>query len=79
MNHKYLMLYEKGIIDPPKCDRSPTHAVLVVGYGTENGVPYWLIRNSWGISWGEHGYFRLIRNNNNTCGIYDHAMYPTIE
>merc|ERR1711915_26655 len=37
------------------------HAVLVVGYGTENGVPYWLIKNSYGPRWGEKGFFKLKR------------------
>ena len=43
------------------------HAVLAVGYGVENGVPYWLIKNSWGADWGDSGYFKM-EMGKNMCG-----------
>ena len=43
------------------------HAVLAIGWGTENEIPYWLIKNSWGTEWGDQGYIKVKRG---TCGEY---------
>jgi len=60
--------YAGGIFDGCPEGRRPDHAVTVVGYGTENGTPYWLIKNSWGTGWGENGFIRMKRGVN-MCGI----------
>lgn len=75
--HGYIQGYESGIFNHKNCPiDQPTHSVLVVGYGVENGVDYWIMKNSWGTEWGEKGYFRIVKNGNNTCGIVSYAFVP---
>ena len=72
-----LQFYDSGIWTGKIDNTSPLlgchtdtldHAVLLVGYGTENGVDYWSVKNSWGEKFGEEGYFRIVRGSG-TCGI----------
>mmetsp|Transcript_27884 Transcript_27884/g.49866 ORF Transcript_27884/g.49866 Transcript_27884/m.49866 type:complete len:400 (-) Transcript_27884:54-1253(-) len=61
--------YDRGIFDG--CNKTApnlNHAVVLDGYGVENGTKYWLVRNSWGTSWGENGYIRLRRYETEPCG-----------
>lgn len=70
-------LFKNGIYDDPKCKvKEPNHAVLVIGYGTQDGNDYWLVKNSWGIYFGDQGYIRIARNHGNRCGIASYASYP---
>lgn len=73
-----LQHYSKGIFYDHTCTNKLNHGVLVVGYGEVNGEEYWLIKNSWGPSWGEQGYFRLARNRFNNCGVASYAGYPVV-
>lgn len=65
-------LYGGGIYDEPSCDlQKAKFFVGLIGYGTDSDThtPFWIIRNSWGTSWGEGGYMRLVSGKNNNCGI----------
>jgi len=74
-----VMMYKSGILSDPSCTSSGlNHAVVCVGYGSENGKAYWIIKNSWGAAWGEKGYIRIARNSNNMCGIASDACYPVL-
>ncbi len=73
LNADCLQTYISGILDvtSSKCPTSGiNHAVLLVGYGTDLrlGMDYWIVKNYWGRTWGESGYFR-IRRGNRTWGI----------
>ncbi|KAA0200775.1 Cathepsin B [Fasciolopsis buskii] len=60
--------YESGIYFHSWGKLVGGHAIRMLGWGEENGVPYWLLANSWNEEWGENGYFRILRGNNE-CGI----------
>jgi cathepsin L len=63
-------LYASGIYNDAGCSsNSVNHALGIVGWGTESGTDYWILKNSWGTSWGEGGYIRLLKNGQNFCGI----------
>ena len=72
-------MYSSGILTAAAgCGTYLDHATLVVGYGTENGTEYWIMKNSWGTSWGEEGYMRLeIVDGDGICGIQMSPIYPT--
>lgn len=78
-DHASFLFYSSGIYDEPSCNpENLSHAVLLVGYGSEGGQDYWIIKNSWGTGWGEGGYMKLLRNGQNTCGIASYALYPIL-
>ena len=69
------MQYSGGILDDDLCEGARIdHAAAAVGYGTEDGVDYWIVKNCFGTDWGEEGYVRMIRNKNNRCRLADNAF-----
>lgn len=76
--------YKGGVLTDDSCGDKLDHGVLAVGYGSdlETNEPYFLVKNSWGETWGENGYIRLSRaskNDNGMCGILKMASYPEVK
>nr|AWU67389.1 putative cathepsin L [Crangon crangon] len=72
-------LYYSGIYYDPNCNPlAVNHALVAVGYGTQGDNDYWILKNSWGSSWGESGFMRIMRNKNNHCGVASQSFYPTV-
>jgi len=69
--------YHSGVMTDASCGQQLDHGVLAVGYGTENGQDYFLVKNSWGASWGDSGYIKL--GSADICGMLNQASQPTTD
>ena len=79
---KIFQFYSSGVITGDECGTNLDHGVLVVGYGVEDSIPYWLVKNSWGEDWGDKGYVKIGRSDNTTdpgvCGIAMQPSFPVV-
>ena len=81
-DQKDFQLYKSGVFTG-SCGTKLDHGVLVVGYGTEDGSDYYLVKNSWGTVWGDEGYIKLGRgseynNGAGQCGMLMQGSYPIV-
>lgn len=75
MNNGYM--YKGGVFTGCEPGTAPNHGILAVGYGSENGQDFWILKNTWGANWGEEGFIRIARGSPNDCGVRKMASYPT--
>ena len=81
---KVFQMYQSGVLTGDACGTNLDHGVLTVGYGTDDStnMDYWLVKNSWGPTWGDQGYIKIERTDSTsdagTCGIAMQPSYPSV-
>ena len=68
--------YRSGVLKSSNCGTNLDHGVLAAGFGTENGDDYFLVKNSWGPTWGDKGYVKISASSSNICGILSQPSQP---
>jgi C1A family cysteine protease len=75
------MFYNKGVLDTKTCGTDLDHAITAVGYGSDSKQSWFIVRNSWGSSWGESGYIRMSADvsGSGVCGVLLDSSRPTTD
>jgi len=70
--------YTGGILNDSSCGTNLDHAIAAVGYGSKDGQDYYIVRNSWGSTWGDEGYIMIaaVEGTAGICGIQSQPSYP---
>lgn len=80
-SHMSFQLYTSGVYFEPECSSQfLDHGVTAIGYGTDatSSMDYFIVKNSWGLVWGDSGYIKMARNKSNNCGIATSSSYPIV-
>ncbi len=82
-DNSVFQFYQQGVLSSTACGTGINHAVLIIGYGNDtDGTPFWTIKNTWGLNWGEYGYIRIQRDlvpgGPGVCGINTYVVMPIL-
>lgn len=79
ISNEEFLRYSSGIFIQKNCTASETnHALLLIGYGEENGTKYWIAQNSYGANWGDSGYIKVATRRASHCGIETEVFFPIL-
>uniref|UniRef100_A0A8B9MH11 Cathepsin S n=1 Tax=Accipiter nisus TaxID=211598 RepID=A0A8B9MH11_9AVES len=73
-----IFLYKSGVYHDLNGSQVVNHTMLIIGYGPLDGEDYWLVKNSWGVHFGDQGYIQMARNHGNHCRVASYSVYPQI-